>query len=147
MTRGSFFGAAIGSEFPAKVTDWVGSGVVSAGASGGLVCGAMSGLWLFLPGDFASGVLRFPGEDVGLSWIQLPCAFFLSRKVMEEGGMGAAGRKDEACAIYCSDPASRDENMRTARSSHPSVAPIGVKDCFPPRRFLVDFSSCEDPDF
>jgi hypothetical protein len=28
---------------------------------------------------------------------------------MEEGGIGTAGHKEEACAMYCAEPSSRDE--------------------------------------
>jgi hypothetical protein len=90
-------------------------------------------------------VLRFPGgEETGLPSAELAEAFFLSRRVMEEGGIGTAGRNEEACAMYWAEPASRDENITTARSSQLSATPCGVKDCLPPRRFLVAFSSCDE---
>lgn len=57
--------------------------------------------------------------------------------------MGTGGREDSACAMYWAEPASSDENIATVRSSQLSVAPAGVRDCFPPRRFLVAFSSCD----
>jgi len=62
---------------------------------------------------FALGVLRFlAGEGAEVSSTESD-GFFLSCKVMEEGGMGIAGRREKACVMYGAEPALRDENVKT----------------------------------
>lgn len=69
-----------------------------------------------------------------------PDRFFLSRRVIDDG-TETVDRKEAACIIYCADPTSRDVKIATARSIHGSVDPGAVRDCLPPRRFLVAFSN------
>ena len=94
---------------------------------------------VFSPSARTALLLRFAdGEGAGLTL--LLTGFFLSRSVIEVGGNGMAVR-DEDEVMNCAEPVSRDENIATLRSSHGSTELAVGRDCFPPRRFLVAFSS------
>ena len=142
MTRGSFLAPGI-SELPSSPT-------FCSLTDEGINCGCFCGLWLFLFFAFAPEMLRFvpEGEDVGVFPTEpsppTP-GFFLSRSVIEDGGIGAACRELFIWAMYCAEFASNEWNMATVRSSHRSVDPWAVSDCLPPRlRFFVAFSNYEN---